>query len=88
MTKKLSNIDLYYNKYDEATLLKNLDNLSLKTILHTQKLSEEFCANHIYCVSNINNGDEDSYLFDITHIINKQPHLNENKLEKLINKIK
>ena len=88
MAKRLSNIDLYYNKFDEATLLENLDNLSLKTILHTHILSEEFCAKYIFCVSNINDGDEDSYLFDITHIINKQPHLNENKLEKLINKIK
>ena len=88
MAKRLSNIDLYYNKFDEATLLENLDNLSLKTILHTQILSEEFCAKHIFCVSNINDGDEDSYLFDINHIMNKQPHLNENKLEKLINNIK
>jgi hypothetical protein len=82
----LCNLDLIRNphKYDEQTLLANIDRLSIKTILHTQTLSEEFCAKYIYCVSNVNDGDEDSYLFDATHILNKQPHLDEQKFLRLI----
>jgi hypothetical protein len=35
-------------------------------------------------MDNINDGDEDSYLFDVQHIMYCQPHLNYNKLIKYI----
>ena len=82
----LNNRDLMYNrnKYDEKTLLENIDRLSIKTILNTQKLSEEFCATYIYCVSDIDDGDEESYLFSSAHILNKQSHLDEDKFLRLV----
>jgi hypothetical protein len=86
MSQKISNLDLMNNKntYNEEILLVNLNHLSIKTILHTQKLSAKFCAEHVYCVDNINDGDEDSYLFDVQHIMYCQPHLDYNKLIKYI----
>lgn len=56
-------------------------------MLNTQILTEEFCANYIFCIDDINDGDEDSYWFDLTHIMNTQPHLDENKLITIIKKI-
>ena len=35
-------------------------------------------------MDNINDGDEDSYLFDVHHIMYYQPHLDYNKLIKYI----
>jgi len=52
--------------------------------LNTQILSAEFCANYIFCIDDIDDGDEESYLFDINHILRKQKHLNKNHLENLI----
>ena len=86
MSQKISNLDLINNKnkYNEEILLINLDHLSIKTILHTQKLSSKFCAEHVYCMNNINDGDEDSYLYDINHIMYCQKHLDYNELVKYI----
>lgn len=86
MSQTISNLDLINNKnrYNEQILLENLDHLSIKTILQTQKLSAKFCADHVYCMDNINDGDEDSYLFDINHIMYYQQHLNYNTLVKYI----
>jgi len=80
----ITNADLLNNKYDETELAKNLGHLNKKRILNTQILSEEFCAKHIFCMGD-DDGDEDSYWFDFTHIMNTQPHLNE---ELLINYIR
>lgn len=86
MSQTVSNLDLINNKntYNEKTLLDNLEHLSIKTILQTQKLSAKFCAEHVYCMDNINDGDEDSYLFDVHHIMYYQQHLDYNKLIKYI----
>lgn len=81
----IRNEDLLHNKFDESLLLQNMKHLNKKRLLNTQKLSEEFCAKHIFCISDINDGDEDSYLFDFTHIMNKQPHLDETLFIKYIN---
>jgi hypothetical protein len=79
----ITNADLLNNKYDETELVKNLGHLNKKRILNTQILSEEFCAKHIFCMGD-DDGDEDSYWFDFTHIMNTQPHLNEELLIKYI----
>ena len=80
----ITNNDLLNNKYDEAVLAENMNHLNKKRILNTQKLSEEFCAKYIFCMSDIDDGDEDSYWFDFVHIMNTQPHLDENLLIKYI----
>ena len=86
MYQTISNLDLInnINTYNEKILLENLEHLSIKTILQTQKLSAKFCAEHVYCIDNINDGDKDSYLFDIHHIMYYQQHLNYNTLVKYI----
>lgn len=75
---------LLHNTYDEDTIIKNMNHLNKKTVLNTQKLSEEFCAKYIFCIDDIDDGGEDSYLFDLNHIMNRQPHLDEEKLIKCI----
>ena len=46
--KKIENIDLYNNKYDEITLVKNIDNLFVLSSIETQKyLSDEFIDKYI-----------------------------------------
>jgi hypothetical protein len=80
----ITNNDLLHNKYDESRLAENMDHLNKKRILNTQKLSEEFCAKYIFCMGDNDEGDEDSYWFDFTHIMNTQPHLDENLLIKYI----
>jgi hypothetical protein len=80
----ISNNDLLNKQFDEAILIFNFNHLHKKRLLNTQKLSEEFCAKYIFCIDDINDGDEDSYLYDFEHIMNTQPHLDENKLIQLI----
>lgn len=78
------NSDLLENKYSEDILIQNINNLSKKIILNTQTLSAEFCANYIFCIDDIDDGDEESYLFDINHILRKQKHLDKEYLKNLI----
>jgi len=75
--KKINNMDLLANKYSEDILIQNVDNLSKKTILYTQILSAEFCAKYIFCIDDINDGDEESYLFGTSHILRRQPHIDK-----------
>ena len=44
----ITNIDLYYNQYPEEVLIDNIDNLSVYTMLTTQKkLSKNIIENYI-----------------------------------------
>lgn len=82
------NSDLIKNKYSEDILIQNINSLNKKIILNTQILSAEFCANYIFCIDDIDDGDEESYLFDINHILRKQPHIDKNYLKSLISNLK
>jgi len=84
MNNIIFNSDLIKNKYSEDVLIKNIDYLNKKILLSTQILSAEFCAKYIFCIDDINDGDEDSYLFDINHILRKQPHINKEHFEMLL----
>ena len=79
--------DLLNGKYDEDTIIQNMNHLNKKIIIHTQTLSEEFCAKYMFCIDDIDDGDEDSYLFDYNYIMRKQPHLDEEKFNALLDKI-
>lgn len=74
---KITNCDLFRYKYSEAELIENINNLDIKYILDTQTLSAKFCVEYILNMDNINDGSEESYLFDKTHILKKQKHLRE-----------
>lgn len=84
--KMIRNYDLLKHKYDESVLMSNIEHLNKNMILNTQVLSEEFCAKYIFCIDDIDDGDEDSYLFDLAHILNTQPHLDKQKLRDAIDK--
>ena len=60
-------------KYDISTLEKNINNLSIKTLLYTQNLTADFCVKYILndeyasCI-------EDTYIC-ISDVLNAQNHL-------------
>ena len=85
-TMKICNIDLMNNKYkySEETLEKNISQLNKKIILQTQTLSAKFCLKYIYCIDDIDDGDEESYIFDINYILECQPHIDELQLRSLM----
>lgn len=75
--------DLYNRQYSLEELERNIDHLNHKILLSTQRLTAEFCVKHILDL-NIKGGDEDTYLFDVSYILERQPHLNEKELRSLI----
>ena len=73
------------NKYSNEELEKNINNLNKKILLSTQKLSVEFCIKYILDLD-INNGNEDSYIFDVNYILSFQKHLTESQFLEILNK--
>lgn len=73
------------NKYSIEELEKNINNLNKKILLSTQKLSVEFCIKYILDLD-INNGSEDSYIFDVNYILSFQKHLTESQFLEILNK--
>ena len=69
----LSDAMLRNKKYDISTLERNINNLSIKTLLYTQKLTADFCVKYILnyeyssCV-------EDTYIC-IGDVLNAQKHI-------------
>ena len=47
MKTQLSDYDLRQKKYTMQELIENIDNLSIKILLYTQKLTPEFCLKYI-----------------------------------------
>jgi hypothetical protein len=60
-------------------LEKNVNHLNKKILISTQKLNAFFCIKYLLNL-NIDSGNEDSYLFDINYILEKQPHILEEDL--------
>ena len=65
-----------YCKYSIEELERNIKNLNKKILLATQHLTAEFCVKYILDMD-IDNGSEDSYIYDINYIIYFQHHLTE-----------
>lgn len=64
---KISNIDLFFNQYDEKTLIENFENLSPMSIIKTQKnLSKKFINNYIL-PRNTSENDEDEITMSILY---------------------
>jgi len=67
-------LDLRTTKYDIATLVKNVDDINIKTCVNTQILTADFCVKYVLneeymsCI-------EDTYMINIDYVINRQPHL-------------
>ena len=71
--------DLYKNQYTMAELATNIKHLPIKNILHTQKLTSDFCADYIldeyYMTCN-----EDFYLINYRYVLYYQSHISEDEL--------
>jgi hypothetical protein len=70
--KKITNLELYSNKFDEDTLINNINYLSPSSILKTQhNLSNEFISKYIlnkeYFIF------REDYEITINDIVNKYP---------------
>ena len=84
---KVTNSDLLANKYKysieilEQNIVEN--HLDEKILLATQTLTPEFCVKYILDLD-IDNGGEESYIFDICYILEFQKHITEDELAKLI----
>jgi hypothetical protein len=70
-------------KYSIALLELNIKNLDKKIILSTQDLTVEFCIKYILDMD-IDNGSEDSYIFDVNYILSFQKHLTKNDFTQLL----
>jgi hypothetical protein len=67
------------NKYDIETLEYNIDNLGLRKLLQTQKLTPEFCAKYILNPEKYGMCREDHYLCD-DDILLYQKHISKDDL--------
>ena len=81
--QSITNADLRKQQYNMDVLIKNIDDLSLKTILYTQKLTASFCIDYLLndeymtCV-------EDEYYFTMDKVLSYQTHLTEEQMIEYI----
>jgi hypothetical protein len=78
MDKSLTDEDLRKNKYPIDILIKNVKNLSIKTLLRWQHLDADFCKKYI--LNEKYQSVEDSYLVTYEYILKHQPHIKYNDL--------
>ncbi len=76
----IQDYDLSKKKYPIDVLEKNIDYLSLKSLLHWQTLDAEFCKK--YVLNEDYQTAEEYYAITLEYVLKKQPHL---KMEDLIN---
>jgi hypothetical protein len=79
-SRKINNIDLLKNKYDIKIIEQNRKHLNKTILLCTQKLTVDFCIRYILDLD-IESDSEDSYIYDINYILEKQPHITEQELD-------
>jgi hypothetical protein len=71
------------NTYSINLLEQNIHNLNKKILLATQKLTVEFCIKYILDLD-IDNGSEDSYIYDVDYILDFQKHLTRQEFKELL----
>ena len=64
----------YPQTYNVSQLEENITHLNKKIMLATQKLTSTFCVKYILDMD-IDNGSEDSYIYDFDYILYFQKHL-------------
>jgi len=70
----ITNNQLRKHKYNIKVLEENIDHLSLRTILVTQKLTADFCDKYFLSTGEFAWGEMETH-FTISDIIKYQPHL-------------
>jgi len=71
------------NKFPINILEQNIHNLNKKILLATQKLTVEFCIKYILDMD-MDNGSEDSYIYDVDYILDFQKHLTRQEFKELL----
>jgi hypothetical protein len=77
--------DLHNYIYDIEFLEKYVNYFNEKTLLQTQMLTAKFCIIYILDMD-IDNGSEDSYLFDIPYILSYQTHITKEEIYEAYSK--
>ena len=72
-------------QYDINVLEKNINNLSLKILLYTQKLTADFCAKYILN-ENYASCVEETYIC-ARDVLNAQKHITERELFDALDKL-
>jgi hypothetical protein len=67
------------NKYTIEELEANIKYLNKKILLFSQTLTAEFCVRYIMDMD-IDNGSEDSYIYDVNYITSFQKHLTDESI--------
>lgn len=75
--------DLMYKKYDVEILEYNINNLGLRRLLVTHKLTVEFCVKYLLNPEEYGMCVEDQYISK-DDILLYQPHINKTNLEQNI----
>ena len=85
--EKIIGFALFYTNYiyDIEFLEKYVNYFNEKTLLQTQMLTAKFCIIYILDMD-IDNGIEDSYLFDIPYILSYQTHITKEEIYEAYNK--
>ena len=79
----LTDDDLLKNryKYNIQDIEENVYRLNKKIMLATQTLTAEFCVKYILDLD-IDNGSEDSYIYDVNYITSFQEHLTKDDMNQ------
>ena len=77
----ISDSDLPNGIYSIAVLKKNINNLNIKVVLSTQKLTPQFCIKYILDTS-IDSGSETCGVYTKEHILRRQPHIASEEFDK------
>jgi hypothetical protein len=83
---KIFDHDLRNHQYSIEQLEENIDNLTNKTLLYTQKLTADFCVKYILndeytsCV-------EETYI-NVYDVLQAQPHITKEELSEALTKFK
>jgi hypothetical protein len=81
----LNDFMLRYRQYDISVLEKNINNLSLNTLLYTQKLTSDFCAKYILS-ENYASCVEETYIC-IGDVLSAQKHITKKELLEALDKL-
>lgn len=82
----MKNHDLYQKEWSVADLEANINNLSLKTILHTQTITAEFAVRYILTTDDYASCAEETY-YDINDVLDLQPHLTRDEIISVARRI-
>ena len=76
---KITNLDLYSNRFPINVLESNIDSLDLRTLIKTQNLTYDFIVN--YVLNDEYQITPEEKTIDMYDVVYNQPHININELK-------